>query len=341
MEEAAIPLVGALALARSIVRCGTFGTPLLVITAVLFGEGPKRTRVMPERDWENGHAVRGGMAVRNIRFCCANATSQRGAGMHVEYPRRFRTVEIDTTGGPWFGTPRGDPAFLASGEVVLTFDDGPTPKYTRPILAALAVQCTKAIFFMLGEMAAEYPDLVKEIAALGHTVGAHTWSHPNLKRLSDEQARTQIESAFKVIEKAAGQPIAPFFRYPFLSESEPAIAYLKSRDVAQFAIDIDFFDWRTRNPQSVIARVMAGLERRGRGIILLHDIHASTVGALPQLLSMLKEKGYRIVHLRPKDPIHTLAEYQPPAKAATHEVRPRGRSPVWRARQKVTVLPLW
>jgi peptidoglycan/xylan/chitin deacetylase (PgdA/CDA1 family) len=247
-----------------------------------------------------------------------------------------RTVEIDTTGGPWFGTPRGDKDFLAPGEVVLTFDDGPTPRNTRPILAALSAQCTKATFFMLGEMAAEYPGLVKEIAALGHTIGTHTWSHPNLKRLPEEQARIQIESAFTVIEKAAEQPIAPFFRYPYLSENDAVIAHLQSRNVAQFAIDIDSFDWRTRSPQSVVARVMAGLERRGRGIVLLHDIHASTAGAMPQLLGLLKAKGFKIVHLRPKASIQTLAEYQPPAKAATHEARPRARWPVRRSGQRVT-----
>src|SRR5262245_55797833 len=146
-----------------------------------------------------------------------------------------RVAEIDTTGGPWFGTPHGDPDFLARGEVVLTFDDGPTPKYTPSILAALSAQCTKATFFLLGEMAAEHVAMTKEIAARGHTIGTHTWSHPNLKRLSEEQARSQIESGFSIIEKAAGQPIAPFFRYPFLSESEFTIAYLKSRNVAQFA----------------------------------------------------------------------------------------------------------
>ena len=81
-----------------------------------------------------------------------------------------RTAEIDTTGGPWFGSPRGDKDFLAPGEVVLTFDDGPTPRNSRTILAALAAHCTKATFFMLGEMAAEYPSLVKEIATLGHTI---------------------------------------------------------------------------------------------------------------------------------------------------------------------------
>jgi peptidoglycan/xylan/chitin deacetylase (PgdA/CDA1 family) len=236
-----------------------------------------------------------------------------------------RTVEIDTTGGPWFGTPRGDPAFLAAGEVVLTFDDGPMPKYTRPILAALEKQCAKATFFMLGEMAAEFPDQVKEVAAQGHTIGTHTWSHPNLKRLSDEQARMQIESAFTAIEKAAGHPIAPFFRYPYLSENDSVIAHLQSRNVAQFAIDVDSFDWRTRSPQAVLARVMAALERRGRGIVLFHDIHASTAGALPELLAKLKEKGFRIVHMRAKAPAQTIAEFQPPVKAAAHEARPRTR----------------
>src|SRR5262249_62175365 len=93
-----------------------------------------------------------------------------------------RVAEIDTKAGPWFGTPQGDPEFLRPGEVVLTFDDGPLPKYTQPILAALAAECTKATFFVLGEMAAEFPEMVQETAAAGHTIGTHTWSHPNLKR---------------------------------------------------------------------------------------------------------------------------------------------------------------
>jgi peptidoglycan/xylan/chitin deacetylase (PgdA/CDA1 family) len=249
-----------------------------------------------------------------------------------------RVVEIDATGGPWFGTPHGDPDFLSAGEVVLTFDDGPASKYTPGILAALAAQCTKATFFLLGEMAVEYPAIVKEIAAQGHTIGAHTWSHPNLKRLSDEQARAQIESAFTIIEKAAGQPIAPFFRYPFLSESEFAKAYLKSRNVAQFAIDIDSFDWRTRNPDRVVARVMAGLERRGKGIVLMHDIHASTAGATPLLLRALKDKGFRVVHMIAKTPLNTVAEYhEPPAKMSARAPEHRRR---WLRRMRhVTAQP--
>ena len=185
-----------------------------------------------------------------------------------------RTIEVDTTKGPWFGEPLGNPDFLQHGEVVLTFDDGPAPS-TVPILAALAAQCTKATFFMVGEMAAEYPHLVREVIAQGHTVGTHTWSHANLKRQSFDGIKNQIESGFTAVEKAAGTPIAPFFRYPYLNDTPSAVGYLQGRNIGQFAIDIDTLDWLSRNAQSVVRRAMAGLEHRGRGIILMHDIHPS------------------------------------------------------------------
>lgn len=228
-----------------------------------------------------------------------------------------RIAEIDTSGGPWFGAPHGDRDLLAPGEVVLTFDDGPAPRSTRPILAALAAQCTKATFFVIGEMAAEHPNVVREVAEQGHTIGTHTWSHLNLKRLPDGKMKVQIEAAVTAVEKAAGVPIAPFFRYPYLSSSDATIAYLKSRNIAQFAIDIDSFDWRSRNASSVVRRVMSVLEQRGRGIILLHDIHPSTAAAVPELLAELKAKGFRVVHLRSAAPVQTIAGYEPPAKDAT------------------------
>ena len=245
-----------------------------------------------------------------------------------------RVAEVDTTGGPWFGEPHGDRAFLGDREVVLTFDDGPHPKYTRPILAALAAQCTKATFFLVGEMVADYPDIVKEIAEQGHTLGTHTWTHPNLKRLSDEKAQAQIESTFLAAEKAAGRPIAPFFRYPFLSDKPSIVAYLQSRNIGQFAIDVDSFDWRTGSPQRVISNVMSGLERRGRGIVLFHDIHASTMHALPELLKQLKAKGFKIVHLRPRAAMQTLATFQPPAKEPAHITHRASKARVVRHRPR-------
>jgi peptidoglycan/xylan/chitin deacetylase (PgdA/CDA1 family) len=124
-----------------------------------------------------------------------------------------RIAEVDTSDGPWFGEPNGNRDFLAPGEVVLTFDDGPLPRYTRPILV------TGATFFVVGAMAAEFPDVVQEIAKQGHTIGTHTWSHANLKRLSNDEMKAQIETTFTVAQKAAGQPIAPFFRYPYLNST--------------------------------------------------------------------------------------------------------------------------
>jgi peptidoglycan/xylan/chitin deacetylase (PgdA/CDA1 family) len=242
-----------------------------------------------------------------------------------------RTIDIDTTGGPWLGAPYGNPELLRPGEVVLTFDDGPIPLTTRPILAALAAECTKATFFMVGRMAAAYPQVVREVAAQGHTVGTHTWSHPNLGLASLGRTKAQIEAAISVVEKAAGVPIAPFFRYPYLSSTQASVAYLRSRSIAQFAVDIDSFDYRTRNPQNVVGRIMAQIATQRRGIILLHDIHASTARAVPDLLARLKEKGIKIVHLRPKAPVESLqiavadAEGLAPEKSAAPRRRPLRR----------------
>jgi peptidoglycan-N-acetylglucosamine deacetylase len=252
-----------------------------------------------------------------------------------------RVAEVDTSGGPWFGEPHGNRDFLAPGEVVLTFDDGPAPRSTRAILAALSAQCTKATFFVLGEKVVEFPDVVGEIAAQGHTIGTHTWSHKNIKRLSDEQAKAQIEATFAAAQKAAGQPIAPFFRYPYLSDSASAVAYLQSRNIGQFAIDIDSFDWRSRNAKAVIHRVMAALERRGRGIILFHDIHTSTAQAMPELLALLKAKGFKVVHLRPKFAAETLAGYQPPVPEAKIRVARRHSIVRVKAGGRVSGWPGW
>ena len=228
-------------------------------------------------------------------------------------------LEVDTTGGPWYGEPNGDPNFLAPGEIVLTFDDGPLPRVTRKVLAALAKECTKAIFFVVGEMVADQPEIIKEEAQQGHTIGTHTWSHPNLARLSLPEVTQEIEATFDAAQKASPEPIAPFFRYPFLSSSQPVVDYLKSRNIGQFAVDIDFSDWRVRSSKGVISRVMAGLKKRGRGIILMHDIHKWTADALPELLAEIRMAGYKVVQLKPKAPLQLIADVSPPATRPNFE----------------------
>lgn len=237
-----------------------------------------------------------------------------------------RTIEVDTTGGPWIGSPHGDPNLLAPGEVVLTFDDGPSPKSTRQVLDALAKECTKAVFFMVGEMAVLHPEVVKEVAEQGHTIGTHTWTHPNLARLDQADVTREVEATFDIVQKASPVPVAPFFRYPYLSSSKENEDYFKSRNIAQFAVDIDSSDWRVRRSAPVITRVMAGLKARGRGIILMHDIHGWTADAVPELLAKLKAGGYKVVLLKPKTSLELVADISPPApqKAAVSRSR-RGK----------------
>jgi peptidoglycan/xylan/chitin deacetylase (PgdA/CDA1 family) len=250
-----------------------------------------------------------------------------------------RSIEVDTTGGPWFGEPHGDKNFLAPGEVVLTFDDGPSPSDTREVLAALAKECTKATFFMVGEMVAVHPELVKEVAEQGHTIGTHTWSHPNVARLTLPELTQEVEATFDIVQKNSPQPVAPFFRYPYLSSSKLSEDYFKSRSIAQFAVDIDSSDWRVRSSAPVIARVMAGLKARGRGIILMHDIHKWTADAVPVLLAKLKAGGYKVVQLKAKAPVQLIAEVMPPvAKTWPRFVSHKHKRFAFRARKSALLI---
>lgn len=221
-----------------------------------------------------------------------------------------RIVEVDTKDGPLFGHLQyRDLSFLEPGEVVLTFDDGPLRRHTQPVLDALEAHCTKGIFFMVGRMAVADPEMVKEVARRGHTVGSHTWSHRNLATLSSSRAKGEIELGASAIAKALGKPIAPFFRFPYLSDPKSMISYLQSRDTGVFSIEVDSYDYRTKSAGEVHRKVLAQLKDKGKGIILFHDIQTSTAKDLKGLLDELKRRGYKVVHLVPKGGMTTLAEY--------------------------------
>jgi peptidoglycan-N-acetylglucosamine deacetylase len=220
-----------------------------------------------------------------------------------------RTLEIDTIAGPRFGAPFKEQDILADGEVVLTFDDGPLRAYTQRVLEALQAHCAKATFFVVGRMAVSDPEMVREYARLGHTVGIHTWSHQNLHRLTPLRARAEIELGFSAVQRALGKPVAPFFRFPYLADSRSMTIHLQERHIAIFSIDVDSKDYRTRNADSVHRKVISDLARLKKGIILFHDIQPSTAKALPGLLADLKAKGYRLVHLQPKTDATTMAEF--------------------------------
>jgi peptidoglycan-N-acetylglucosamine deacetylase len=224
-----------------------------------------------------------------------------------------RMVEIDTTGGPGFGFEHFKQLdFLTDKEVVLTFDDGPWPVNTPAVLKALADQCTKGLFFPIGKHASYHPEILRQVAAAGQTIGAHTWSHANLngKKISDQQATDEIEKGFSAVKLALGAAPSPFFRFPELQHRPSAVAYLGTRNIAIFSCDLDSFDYKKGStPEKIVQTVMTKLNKLGKGIILMHDFQKHTAEALPELLRQLKAGGYKVVQIKAKAPAQTLAEY--------------------------------
>ncbi|WP_334145882.1 polysaccharide deacetylase family protein [Hyphomicrobium sp.] len=221
-----------------------------------------------------------------------------------------RTVEIDTTGGPGFGMDHYKAYdFLQPKEVVITFDDGPQVRTTKAILDALDEQCTKAIFFSLGKMALGLPEIIRDVAHRGHTVGTHTWSHQDLRKKSDQEAKDEIEKGISGVRRAVGGPISPFFRYPYLRDSQATLAHLASRNIAMFSTDVDSFDFKRQTAEKLVETIMKKLEKNGKGIILMHDIQPHTAKAMPALLAALKAGGYKVVQMKAKEDLKTLAEY--------------------------------
>jgi peptidoglycan/xylan/chitin deacetylase (PgdA/CDA1 family) len=240
-----------------------------------------------------------------------------------------RVVEIDTTGGPGFGFQHFKAYdFLNAGEVVLTFDDGPWPGNTPAVLAALAAQCTKATFFSIGKHAIWHPEILRQVAAAGHTIGSHTWSHVDLMKKSPADAKDEIEKGISAVRAALGAPYAPFFRFPQLRHPPEMITYLGERNIAMFSTDLDSFDFKIKNSEQIITSVMTKLKKEGKGIILMHDFQHATAQAMPELLDQLKANGYRVVQLTARDQIRTLPEYDAmmsqEVKGATANARPTG-----------------
>jgi peptidoglycan/xylan/chitin deacetylase (PgdA/CDA1 family) len=233
-----------------------------------------------------------------------------------------RVVEIDTTGGPGFGFEHfKSHDFLREGEVVLTFDDGPWPKNTPAVLAALAAHCTKAIFFPIGLHATYEPGILKQVAAAGHAIGSHTWCHQDLSKTKGRcnvngKVQTveynpidEIEMGISAVHWAVGGPTAPYFRFPALRQPQELIDYLGKRNIAIFSTDMDSFDFKMRKPEQVRQSVMEKLKKHGKGIVLVHDFQRATAEAAMDLLNDLKAGGYKIVFMQPKYSVTTIASY--------------------------------
>ncbi len=243
----------------------------------------------------------------------ASGQAQAGECAHSETAVGLeRVVEVEATSGPLFGrltTQQQEPSFLRDKEVVLSFDDGPSPWVTPKILDTLEEHCTKATFFAVGKMAVAYPDVAREILARGHTLGGHTWSHPrHLPKMKLANAHAEIERGFAALEAATGGGIAPFFRFTGLNDSAPLLKYLQDRGIATFTVDVVSDDSFIASHEELARVTLKRLDSNGSGILLFHDIKPVTAKALPAILEGLKERGYRVVHLHYSKPVEARSE---------------------------------
>jgi len=196
---------------------------------------------------------------------------------------------------------------LDDHEVVLTFDDGPWRPTTPRVLAALARECVRATFFLIGKPASDHPELVRKIAAEGHTVGHHTWSHRSLSRIPPGETDEEINRGIAAVEmalhgKATSTPSTPFFRFPGFESTEATLDALQSRGIMVFGTDLWASDWETMTPKQQLKLLIERLEAAHKGIILLHDPRAQTAAMLPAFLRYLRDHHYRVVHLVPAAP---------------------------------------
>src|SRR6185312_7932003 len=183
-----------------------------------------------------------------------------------------RVLAVDTATTPRVGLksfPQTLP--LDDHEVVLTFDDGPWPPTTRRILAALARECVRATFFLIGKPASEHPELVRRIAAQGHTIAHHTWTHHNLKYMKPEAAIGEIDRGIAAVEtalhgKATATPSTPFFRFPFFDMTPATLDALQKRGIAVFGADLWAGDWNPMTPAQQLKLLTERLQVARKGI---------------------------------------------------------------------------
>lgn len=229
------------------------------------------------------------------------------------------TVTLPTRGGPTYGTMQYRHGMaLGPKEIALTFDDGPDPETTLRILDILDRHCIKATFFMVGIYAQARPDLVREVAARGHIIGTHTWTHQNLRRLPLASAKREITKGFLAVETAlASAPpeqqarLAPFFRFPGLNDKKSLIDWLGAHNIATVSCEFGADDWLRIGPAEVYRRALRNIDEVGRGILILHDTKPHTADMLAKLIVTLEKRGYRFVQIVPDRKARELAAATP------------------------------
>jgi peptidoglycan-N-acetylglucosamine deacetylase len=212
--------------------------------------------------------------------------------------------------------------------IAMTFDDGPSATLTPKLLDLLAAHHIKATFFVLGEMVAEHPEILARAAREGHEIASHSWSHPNLAKMSQEGVRSQLQRTDDEIKNAAG--VRPtLFRPPYGSITERQKRWIHDEFGYDIILwDVDPLDWKRPGPSVVRNRILK--ETRPGSIVLSHDIHPGTIEAMPSTFDELEAKGFKFVTVSeligmatPETP-HPKTE--PVAKTATKAAPPKAEA---------------
>ena len=172
--------------------------------------------------------------------------------------------------------------------VALTFDDGPNPNTTPIALELLKKYNAKGTFFMVGKAVAGNEEIIKQVVAEGHQIGNHSWSHPLLTKISLEQAKSQINDTTEALKKASGQDVH-IMRPPYGGINATIQAAV---DQSFILWDVDTLDWKNRNTASIMKEVR---KARPGSIILMHDVHQTSINALPTVLQYLTKQGFELV----------------------------------------------
>lgn len=233
-----------------------------------------------------------------------------------------RVIEINRHKGTTLGL-QTYPQTLAldDHEVVLTFDDGPAGPTTR-VLDALAKECARATFFMIGANAEHMSAVVKRAASEGHSVGHHTYDHSQktMRGMSEADAKVDIDKGMAAVTKAAGGVSAPFFRYPGFADTAALNAWLNQRGVTIFGSDVWASDWEVMTPEVELKRLITRLEKAKKGIVLMHDLKSYTAAMLPDLLRELKKRGFKLVHIVPGEGETPVVAAGPGWKSTTEAI---------------------
>ncbi|MCX5493773.1 polysaccharide deacetylase family protein [Kaistia dalseonensis] len=241
------------------------------------------------------------IAVVAFLFACAHVASPKAATCGEDALGTERVINLDEIDGGKFGSIQYASLPLEDREVVLTFDDGPRAETTREVLAALREQCVRATFFLLGNRIEREPTMVAEILAQGHSVGTHTYSHPDLTHLDGAAAMAEVGKGWDPLVANLPPDMdsskVRMFRAPNFGSTDELDEALREQGFFLISADVTAQDFDDPSALSVVNRLLDKLARVRRGIVLMHDIKPVTARMLPLFLSELKLRGFKVVQI--------------------------------------------